>query len=263
MRAGAGDVHNAVDQAEIPRRAEVFDGFRFYQRRNGVVVEVAHLQTVVRGVGHDETIVGDPAGRLRTVEQGTLKAAVHVARVQATDRAGQFLVQVHDHDSIVTHVGDRQPRRIRRDGQFGRIVERERILHFAFRYEVGVLDLQVRVEELQRRFAVEVQPVDHVVLADQYEDQLVVRSENEHGRPTGHAHLRPDRHLRIADHLVRDVVSLHGILNVLQDLLVGELRRVHADHLELIDVLVIGLDLLQGRQNVQTVDAAVGEEVEN
>ena len=70
----------------------------------------------------------------------------------------------------------------------------------------------------------------------------------------------PDPELGVVGDGVRDLVAADDLPDVLGGLLVGELRRVHADDDELVGVLL--LELLQVRQDVDAVDAAVGPEVE-
>ena len=58
-----------------------------------------------------------------------------------------------------------------------------------------------------------------------------------------------------------DLVANEDPLQVVGALLVGELRRVHADHDELVGKAL--LERLQIAQHVHAVDAAVGPEVED
>ena len=71
----------------------------------------------------------------------------------------------------------------------------------------------------------------------------------------------PDLEVRVVRDRMLDLVAHQDPLQVLRVLLVRELRRVHADHHELVGEAL--LERLQIAQHVHAVDAAVGPEVED
>ena len=92
-------------------------------------------------------------------------------------------------------------------------------------------------------------------------DQIAFRIDHPQRRPHVDRVPLPQHQLRIIHHGMSDAVPKNRLTNVLGLPFRGKLRRVHADHHQRIGVFLF--ELLQLRQDVHAVDAAVGPEVEH
>ena len=92
-------------------------------------------------------------------------------------------------------------------------------------------------------------------------DQASFRIDDAEAGPTVDAEFVPEHMVGVVDHRVLDAVAHDRVADVLLILLGVELGRVNADHHHVVGIGL--LQLLELRQHVHAVDAAVGPEIED
>ena len=99
-----------------------------------------------------------------------------------------------------------------------------------------------------------------MALAGHLRHDVALRVDHHEGRPGAHGVVLPGLQLGVVEHRMVDAVALDGRCERVGVGLVRELWRVDADGDEYVGVLL--LERAQLVQDVQAVDAATGEEVE-
>ena len=84
---------------------------------------------------------------------------------------------------------------------------------------------------------------------------------DEQSGPGSHGPTAPDQKIAVIDHGVFDPIPQYDLAQVIGVALVGELGRVDADNHQLVRKFL--LQLLQLRDDMHAVDAAVGPEVQD
>ncbi len=151
------------------------------------------------------------------------------------------------------HVPARQRRRVRREPQRARLHLRRDVRRPGRLQRALVAVLRHQLAE---------QPVERVrvPLAGVLRDDVALRVDQHQRRPRPRRVGLPGHQLRVVEHRVVHAVPLDRRAQRLRVGLVHELRRVHADHDQLLGVLL--LDRPQLVEHVQAVDAAEGPEVQ-
>ncbi len=257
--AGHRDPDPAVVPRDVPRAAQPFGAVALHPLLT-VADEGAELaggegqpaQPVADGL-RDDHVVADLGGHVRRQQTQAVGLAEPLGNT-----LHQGTVGVDLRDRAVARVGDQQVpvRESHRLGGEPQVTLRCR------RRDVR------RVPGLQRALRpvllaeVGEQGVDRVgvALAGVLRDDVPLRVDQHQGRPGACGVGLPGHELGVVEHRVTHVVPLHRCGQGVRIRLVLELRRVHADHHELVGVLL--LDLTQLVEHVQAVDAAEGPEVE-
>ena len=195
--------------------------------------------------------------RHRVADQQAFAVEAHpLGLVEAAELVTDGAIEVADEDAIVSGVRDRDPATA-----IGR--------HLAGECESTGTTMAHRRE---RRPGGEICPAveelrDHllecraVALTRSHGDDVPVRVDDHQGRPGAHAVLLPGFEVRVVEDRVRDAVSRDSPGHRVVVGLVGELRRVHADHDQTIAEPFF--ERSQLLNNAQAVDAAERPEIEH
>src|SRR6185369_12047048 len=207
-----------------------------------------------------KTIAGERHA-LRTIESRFVERAVSSAGIACADRVDKRAVEFCDNDAIVIGISDEESIALRIRENLARKSERQLTDLRPFENEFHRLFVE-------RAFAAKVcdelrdRLIDDVVIAlarNTADD--VTRGIDQHLRgPRAYAITLPDRVFRIVVNRMLDLVAQDDAPDVLGLLFVLKLSGVNADHHEL--ARVFRFELLQIGDDVDTVDAAIGPEIE-
>ena len=213
---------------------------------------------MILGVGHEERLAGQ-AHSLGTVEPCRGEVAVDEALAARADHHGRFSFKVVWTIRLwpVSEMNSRLPGASARTLPGKSSGTGRDLVHLGLecdRFEVEpalvgcgeLADLSVEHVEWQL-------PAARLV-------EATIRGDEHDGRPALDAEPLPDRHVGVVDDRVLDPVLGHLAADVLAVPLGVEFPRVDTDDHQL--VLVLLLELRQGRQDVVAVDAAVSPEIE-
>ena len=168
---------------------------------------------------------------------------------------------VHGHHSAVPRISDVKHSAILVEAHFTRIPQTSSWWH-----ELGYPN------RVQRKFLVVVSdsPIHKMhqlfqvgLPHDVVQQRTPAGAKHDHRGPTLDPEALPQLDTGVVHDGVRDGVPPHGVAHALRELLVLELGRVHAYHRDTARVRMRRLDACQRRKDVDAVDAAVGEEVED
>ena len=227
--------------------------------RHPLPLEIDLPQQVILGIGDVQCrmIQGQA---LRAIEFGHVEVAVGPAHRSRADGGDQLAVEARDHDPVVVAVGDEQPaaglvgQDLAREtqgsglGRFGQLQPQRLPAEQSFPGIVSHPRLEHFIDFLEGR------------LAAGDGDHVAFRVDQHQGRPGTYFHSLPEHVPRIVDHRMADLVAFRGRGDVSRILLILELRRVYADHHQLTGVGLF--QLLQLRQDVHAIDAAIGPEIQ-
>ena len=229
-------------------------------RRDGLLGKVHAADQMILRVGHEEFLTAE-GHALRMIELGRGEIAVGPAHDARADCLRQRPVQACDDDAVVVAVGDEEPPA----GLVGQDLAGEpqrRILRF------GGGQLEAERRRVQQPLAAVVgdrrfqQGVDLLEgnLAAGAPDGIPFRVDQDHRRPGIDPEEFPDGMIGVVDHRVLDVVAEDRLGDVFGIPLGLELGAVDADHHQ---VVRIGpFELLELRQDVHAINAAVGPEIQ-
>ena len=192
---------------------------------------------------------------MRVVHRAGAEAAFARSAQAAADHVEHVAFRIGDQHAMVTGVGDEKFPAAMRD---------------LAGIEQGGLRLAAcgwrPMERLRVRFLQQLrdETLEHgrVGLAGGDRRQRAVGPDDHQRRPGAHRVLRPDPHLAVDRHRMRHAVPPHRGEDVLAVLFGVELGRMHADHDQRI-VPVALLEIVQDREHVHAVDAAVRPEIEH
>ena len=270
VRAGHRDEQERAVDRKVPRRVQgdrrrasavltpraLHAGASF--GRDRLALEVHRPNQVVVRVGDPQAAI-DHREALRGVELRLGEVAV-----ATSGRAGAHAIE---HGAVVRHhgnlmvVGVAHVQAIRGREHLARKHQRRLggALMFELQRERRAVDLAALVEyaddTLDRLLEALV-----VSFARRRADDVAGRVDDDARGPRADRVGAPDAKLRVVGHRVPNAVAPDNLPDVLRRLLVGELGGVHADDHELVGEPLF--ELLQVRNDVDAVDAAVGPEVE-
>ena len=215
---------------------------------------------MIFGIGDVERLAHERRA-LRMIERGLAVGTVFGTDGAAADDVQQSAVERADHNPVVVAVGDEQPIVVLIGEHLPREPQRGRFRRGAFQVEADGRPVErslglVISDELGNSI---VQGLPKS-LAGAPCAEISFGIDQHHCRPGVHTELSPEDHFRVVDNGMFNLVAKNGLPDVLGIPLVLELGRVHADDDQLTGVFP--LQELEVRQDVHTVDAAVGPEVE-